>query len=101
LSIEPFVPQTSPIIFGPQTVGSGVGGGAREWRLPAVAAPDGWSSGAVHPAGAGWQPGGEWHLDAVTRLDDRIEDFWHAGTYVDRDPGGMSEISRVLRTAGR
>jgi glycogen debranching enzyme len=42
--------------------------------------------------GPGWQPGGEWHLDARTDAGD--EDLWLAGTYFQRvNSGGVVEIS--------
>jgi hypothetical protein len=44
--------------------------------------------------GPGWQPGGEWHLDAHTRTEPATEDLWFAGAYFERtNPGGTMEIS--------
>ncbi|MGK5677953.1 amylo-alpha-1,6-glucosidase [Actinoplanes sp. URMC 104] len=49
--------------------------------------------------GPGWQPGGEWHLQAYAREEaarglPATEDLWHAGTYSARvAPGEVMEIS--------
>lgn len=58
--------------------------------------------GAYRIAGPGWQPGGEWHLDAYCRADAAGEDLWHAGTYFQRvNSGEIVEISGWAGDLGR